>query len=137
MDRKQFLALVGTSVGAIIIGSCLDGCKKKSTTPDQPTVDFTLDLNNSAYAALNSNGGYVYTQGVIVARTMSGSYIAVSQACTHEGVSVVYQGSGNRFYCSAHGSSFATDGAVTGGPAGSNLKSYSCTLSGTSLHVKG
>jgi cytochrome b6-f complex iron-sulfur subunit len=137
MDRKQFLALVGTSVGAIVLASCLDGCKKNNTSPSQPTVDFTLDLTNSAYAALNTNGGYIYNQGVIVARTMSGSYIAVSQACTHQQVTVIYQGSGNRFYCNAHGSSFDNSGAVTGGPASSNLKSYACTLSGTSLHVKG
>ncbi len=137
MDRKQFLALVGTSVGAIIIGSCLNGCKKESNSPQQPTVDFTLDLNASSNSALNTNGGYIYNQGVIVARTMSGAYIAVSQACTHNGVSVVYQSSANDFYCSAHGSVFSSSGSVTNGPASSALKQYTCNLSGTSLRVHG
>lgn len=138
MERKEFLALVGTSIAAITLGSCLDGCKKSTnTTPDQPTVDFTLDLTSSANAALSSNGGYIYNSGVVVARTMSGSYIAVSQACTHQGTSVVYQSGSNNFYCNSHGSVFSSSGSVTTGPASSPLKQYSCTLSGTSLHVKG
>ncbi len=137
MDRKDFLKLVGTSFAVITIGSCLDGCKKKSNSANAPAVDFTLDLNSSACAPLHTNGGYIYNNGVIVARTMSGTYIAVSQACTHDGVSVVYQGSGNDFYCSAHGSVFSSSGSVTSGPAGSSLKQYTCTLNGTSLRVNG
>jgi cytochrome b6-f complex iron-sulfur subunit len=136
MERKEFLALVGTSIAAITIGSCLDGCKK-SKNENQPTVDFTLDLNASANSALNTNGGYIYNQGVIVARTNLGTYIAVSQACTHEGVSVVYQASANDFYCSAHSSFFSPSGNVNSGPAKSALKQYSCTLTGTSLRVNG
>ncbi len=138
MERKEFLALVGTSIAAITIGSCLDACKKNNNnTPTQPTVDFTLDLNSSSNAALNTNGGYLYNSGVIVARTLSGAYIAVSQACTHQGTTVVYQSNNNNFYCSSHGSVFSSSGGVTTGPASSSLKQYTCTLSGTSLHVKG
>ena len=137
MERKDFLKLVGTSIAMITIGSCLDGCKKKNNSSDAPTVDFTIDLNNSTYSALNSNGGYIYNQGVIVARTMSGSYIAVSQACTHQGVTVVYQSSNNDFYCSAHGSKFSNSGGVIAGPASSSLKQYTTTLNGTSLRVNG
>ena len=133
MDRKEFLALVGTSIGAITLASCLGSCKKKANTA--PTVDFTLDLSSTANSALATNGGYIYSNSVIVARTMAGAYIAVSQACTHQGVSVIYQPSTNGFYCNAHGSAFSSSGAVTAGPAGSALTSYICTLSGTSLHV--
>jgi len=137
MDRKEFLALVGTSIGAITLVSCLQSCKKQSNATTGPTVDFTLDLTTSANHALTTNGGYLYNNGVIVAKTMAGSYIAVSQACTHQGVTVVYQPSGNNFYCNAHGSSFSSSGSVTGGPAGSALKQYTCTLTGTSLRVNG
>jgi cytochrome b6-f complex iron-sulfur subunit len=137
MDRKEFLGLVGKSIFAITLASFLDGCTKNNNTPDQPTVDFTLDLTNSSYSALKTKGGYIYNQGVIVAKTLTGEYIAVSQACTHQGVSVVYQNSIGGFYCREHGASFSSNGAVTLGPANSNLKSYTCTLSGTSLNVKG
>ena len=137
IDRKQFLALVGTSVGAIISSNCLNGCKKEINSLQQLSVDFTLDLNASSNSALNTNGGYIYNQGVIIARTVSGGYITVSQACTHNGVSVVYQSLANNFYCSAHGSVFSSSGSLTQGPANSALKQYSCNLSGTSLRVHG
>ncbi len=135
MDRKEFLALVGTSVAAITLASCLGSCKKQNN--NQPSVDFTLDLTSASNSALASNGGYLYSNNVIVARTLTGTYIAVAQACTHAGVSVVYQSSSNSFYCNAHGSAFSSSGSVTSGPAGSSLKQYTCTLSGTSLHVTG
>jgi cytochrome b6-f complex iron-sulfur subunit len=137
MGRKEFLYLVGTGVGAITIGACLGSCKKSASSPTAASVDFTLNLNDAANSALKTNGGYIYNQGVIIARTLAGAYIAVSQYCTHQGVTVVYEGSANNFFCNAHGSSFSNNGAVTGGPASSNLKSYSTTLSGTSLRVFG
>ncbi|MCX6296088.1 MAG: Rieske (2Fe-2S) protein [Bacteroidetes bacterium] len=135
MERKEFLALVGTSFAAITLASCLGSCKKEKNA--QPTVDFTLDLTAAANSALATNGGYIYSNSVIVARTMAGGYIAVAQACPHQGVSVVYQPSSGGFYCSAHGSAFSASGAVTAGPAGTALKQYTCDLSGTSLHVHG
>lgn len=137
MDRKEFLALVGTSIGVITLGNCLQSCQKQTAGITAPVVDFTLDLTAAANHVLTLNGGYLYNQGVIVARTMAGLYIAVSQACTHQGTAVTYNSSLNYFYCSAHGSSFLQDGTVTGGPAPSPLKVYTCTLTGTSLRVKG
>jgi cytochrome b6-f complex iron-sulfur subunit len=137
LDRKEFLSLVGISAAAFGMSQCLQGCSKSNTgQPTAPSVDFTLDLTNATNNALKNNGGYIYKNGVIVAKTMTGTYIAVSQACTHQGVSVVYEGTSG-FYCTAHGSSFSASGTVTGGPAGSNLKSYTTTLSGSNLRVTG
>jgi cytochrome b6-f complex iron-sulfur subunit len=137
MDRKDFLALVGTSIGAITLASCLQSCQKQNNSPSQPTVDFTLDLTSSANSALATNGGYLYNSGVIVARTLTGAFIAVAQACTHQGVTVIYQSSANDFFCSAHGSTYSSNGGVTVGPATTALKQYACNLSGSSLHVHG
>lgn len=142
MDRKQFMTLVGTSIGAIVLQHCLSGCKNEkdeaidpNNGPGTGNTGLTLDLSNAAYAALNTNGGYVYVSGIIVARTSAGAYIAVSQACTHQGVSVQYRSSNNDFYCSAHGSRFSTTGAVVAGPATSALKQYKTELMGTTLRV--
>ena len=137
MERKEFLALVGTSIGAIALANCFQSCQKQNNSPAQPTVDFTLDLSSSANAALATNGGYIYNNGVVVAKTMSGTYIAVAQACTHQGVSVIYESSTNDFYCNAHGSTFSPNGNVTAGPATIALKQYTCNLSGSSLRVHG
>jgi cytochrome b6-f complex iron-sulfur subunit len=137
MDRREFLSAAGIGAVATVCVSCLSGCSQQSNPISPPTnVDFTLDLTSAANAALANDGGYVYSNGVIVARTSGGGYIAVSQQCTHQGANVVYRLPSNDFYCGAHGSKFSATGAVTQGPAGSPLGSYKTTLSGTSLRVQ-
>lgn len=136
MDRKEFLSTLGLGAVALACAYCLDGCKPLDNPITAPTnVDFTLDLTNPANAALSTKGGYLYQSGVIVARTANGTYVAVSQTCTHAGGTVQYVVATNRFYCPSHGSNFATDGSVVNGPATSPLTHYTTTLTGTSLRV--
>jgi cytochrome b6-f complex iron-sulfur subunit len=140
MDRKEFLAQLGLTSAAIFMGTCLGGCSKDDdgggNVPTPPTgVDFTINLSEAANVALGTAGGYIYRSGIIVARTLSDQYIAVSQACTHQGTTVVFEGANNRFYCNNHGSTFSTTGSVTGGPAGAPLTKYNTALSGSNLRV--
>jgi cytochrome b6-f complex iron-sulfur subunit len=136
MERKEFLSILGVGAAAIACGRCFTGCKKNDSVTNPPTnVDFTLDLTNPAYAALKTNGGFIYNSGVIVARTASGSYIAVSSTCTHAGGTVQFDVNNNLFHCPVHGSNFAVDGSVLNGPAGSPLTKYNTSLSGNSLRV--
>ncbi len=140
MDRKEFLAALGYSSGVLIFAACLGGCSKASTdtaSTTAPTVDFTLDLTQTANAALQTSGGYIYSNGVIVARTTTGTLIAVAQSCTHQGTSVQFQAANNRFYCPNHGATFSITGAVTNGPAATALKQYTVTLSGNSVRING
>jgi len=76
MNRKEFLPLLGVATIAVTIAPCLSGCKKNDVAPDN--VDFTIDLNDAAYSALNSNGGSVSKDSIIIARSGSGSFIALS-----------------------------------------------------------
>ena len=131
MNRKEFLSLVGIGATGVFVASCLSACKKENSN----TIDFTLDLSSSANAALTTNGGYLVSQGVIVAKTNAGDYIAVSAACTHEGVNVQFQSSSNRFHCPAHGANFTTTGTVQNGPANSPLTKYNTSLSGNLLRI--
>ena len=136
MDRKEFLSVLGLGAVAVACGSCLTGCSTTDNPVNAPAnVDFTLDLTASVNSALKANGGSLYKGGIIVARKSDGTYIAVSQACTHQGETVVFDGSTNRFICNAHGSVFAADGSVVRGPAGQPLAKYIVTLTGSSLHV--
>jgi cytochrome b6-f complex iron-sulfur subunit len=136
MDRKEFLSIVGLGAASLLYQSCLSGCTTNDTGVNAPTnVDFTLDLSSSSNSALTRDGGYLYNNGVIVARVSAGNFIAVSAACTHQGTSVVYQSSGSQFYCPSHGSRFSSSGSVVQGPAGSPLHKYNATLTGTSLRV--
>jgi cytochrome b6-f complex iron-sulfur subunit len=146
MDRKEFLGLLGLSVGGAVVVSCLHSCAKDSdVTPGgnggntggggATKVDFTLDLADQSNAALNTNGGFLVKNGVIVAKTTGGVFIAVAAACTHQGTTITYQGNNQQFRCPNHGSTFSETGSVTMGPASSALKQYKTELSGNNLRV--
>jgi cytochrome b6-f complex iron-sulfur subunit len=138
MDRKDFLSQVGVGAAAFLAPICLGGiagCGKssKNSTPTAPSnVDFTLDVSSGALA---SNGGYLVSQGILVARTNSGTFLAVSAACTHEGTSVTYNAANNNFVCPNHGAKFSSSGMVTLGPATTNLKSYNTSLTNSTLRI--
>lgn len=140
MDRKVFLSLIGAGTASFAVISCI-GCSNSSDgassgTVNGPTgIDFTLDLSAAANAALLTNGGYLVSNGVIVARTLSGAYISVQHSCTHQSYGLIYEGAGSRFYCANHGATFSNTGAVTNGPANRALTVYNTTLTGTSLRV--
>lgn len=138
MDRKDFLSQVGVGAAAFLAPICLGGiagCGKssKDSTPIAPgSVDFTLNVSSGALA---SNGGFLVSQGILVARTNSGTFLAVSAACTHEGTSVTYNAVENNFVCPNHGAKFSNSGAVISGPSFTNLKSYNTSLTNTTLRI--
>ncbi|WP_316847686.1 ubiquinol-cytochrome c reductase iron-sulfur subunit [Pedobacter psychrodurus] len=139
MDRKVFLNSIGMNAAAFALITCL-GCKKtdgsSSSDTSGPTgVNFTLDLSLSANAALLNNGGSLLSNGVIVAKTKTGAYIAVQRSCTHESYTLTYQSANSRFYCPNHGAIFSESGAVTNGPASRSLTVYNTQLTGTTLKV--
>lgn len=140
MDRKEFVAALGISAASFAVFNCL-GCAKGGeasggSAVNGPTgVDFTLDLTTSANAPLLSNGGFLASNGVIVAKTAAGAYIAVQQSCTHESYTLIYQSGSQRFFCNNHGATFSEKGTVTTGPANKSLIVYNTTLTGTSLRV--
>ncbi len=133
MNRKEILAQLGTGGAAVFAAACLQSCSK--TNGAASNVDFQLDLTSSANNALKTAGGYVISQGVIVAYTTSGTYVAVSAACPHEGVQVQYRSTNNQFVCTAHNSYFSNSGARISGPANTGLKQYKTSLTGNILRV--
>lgn len=139
MERRDFLGTLSAPViaaCAVCMGACSKSGSSSSTTA--PTgVNFSIDLN----ANLTTVGSSLAQSGVMVARlaagNTAGSFTAVQQACTHEGVAINYDAQGTRFVCNAHGSVFTTAGAVTAGPAPRALKQYSVAVTGTTLTVTG
>jgi cytochrome b6-f complex iron-sulfur subunit len=134
MPRHEFFRLVGTGFGAILLTQCAMGCAKAADADTEVTpaktaaVDFTLKLSDNVNANLNAKGGYVYANGVVVAQTKDGEFIAVARKCTHDNgafnTDVVFQQANNRFYCPNHGSGFDTTGKVLNGPAEKPLTQY-------------
>ena len=148
MERKDFIEKVGLSAASILIFGCMQGCSKSdSPAPTQPTgstnnnttkpVDFTIIITANPYTSLNTAGGFYIdkTNNIIIARTLTNEFIAVSSLCTHQQVTIDFEPSNNKFSCSAHGSVFSTTGSVLNGPAASPLKQYKTTLTGNSLRV--
>lgn len=139
IDRKEFFAAMGISSAALALICCV-GCSanqaKGATTAAQTAgVNFTLDLNAAVNAALKTNGGFIISHNLIIARTSTGTFIAAQQACTHQGYTLAYQADDHQFMCSAHGSTFSDSGVVVNGPAAINLATYKTALTGTSLRI--
>ncbi len=137
MNRKDFFTQLGVGAAALLVPVCfggLAGCSKSasSNTTPSPGIDFTLDISSGALATI---GGFLVSQGVLVARVNASSFIAVSAACTHQGTTINYNASGNNFFCPNHGARFDSSGAVTQGPATTDLKKYNTSLAGSSLRV--
>ena len=141
MNRKEFFARAGFGAAAVLLPACIAGLatscsndgSSSPTPPPAPTgVDFNVDVSSGTLA---TNGGFMVTNGIVIARTLAGTFIAVSAACTHEGTNVNYNGSGNNFICPNHNSEFTSTGVVTKGPAVSDLKQYQTSLNGNTLRV--
>jgi cytochrome b6-f complex iron-sulfur subunit len=115
MDRKEFLRTLGLGSAALWATYCLGGCKgDEEPTPNElPADGLTLDLNTAQYSSLKNNGSHVTISDykIVVARTTTGSYVAVTKVCTHEGqVRIEYIPSQNFFECGAHGAQFSITG---------------------------
>jgi cytochrome b6-f complex iron-sulfur subunit len=152
MERKEFLNLVGISVGAVILQNCISGCTKAADpTPAviPPTggggstvvsgltgnnslakgvIDFSVDITKADFEALKTNGKAVVTGDVIIARTKAGDFLVVEKACTHEGTTVDFIADNTTFKCSNHFSVFDATGAVIKDPATKPLKKYTATF---------
>ncbi|MFC5409894.1 ubiquinol-cytochrome c reductase iron-sulfur subunit [Larkinella bovis] len=147
IKRSEFIRSLGLSSAALMAFYCmgaLTSCSKGGSDDPDPTpnpggkVDFTIDLNNSAYADLKDAAKkFVYKDDVLIAQAKNGNYIAVAKICTHEGNLVTYRPTVDNLYCPNHGSEYDLTGKVTV-PAVSNqanLKQYKTALNGTSLRV--
>lgn len=128
MHRQEFLKLVGTGIGSIILTRCMIGCAGQGNADPTPEptkkVDFTLSLGDNANQNLLVKGGYVIVENVIVVQTKDGKYVAVSANCTHEGTRLIYKAADNQFYCPLDLSRFDINGKVVSGPAKLPLTLY-------------
>lgn len=137
MTRKEFFARVGFGAAGVLLPACVAGLATSCSADDTTSVasgnvDFTVDVSSGSLA---QNGGFMVTQGIVIARTLAGVFIAVSASCTHEGTTLNYNSSGDKFVCPNHGSQFSSTGTVTQGPANSNLTQYQTSLNGNTLRI--
>jgi len=135
MRRNEFFSALGISAATVLFAPYLVSCSQNNGVLGVSSNDFTLDLTLPANTALKSNGGSLLKDGVIVARTSAGAYIALSATCTHQGGTIQFFGSANEFQCPNHGAIFSASGSVLQGPASTSLQKFNTTLTGNSLRV--
>lgn len=139
MERKDFLKkfAVGGSIlltAPVLFNSCSDDEDMEPTNPENPN-EIVIDLNHADFSELGTVGGYAYKGNIIVFRTGNDTYMALSKVCTHSQCTITYSHSDGDLPCPCHGSRFTTTGAVTNGPAQSNLKSYTVKKEGNLLKL--
>ena len=135
MERKEFLKLTLGLCGVTLVpAAIIESCTKQTYAPTN--VNFTLDLTATANAALNNPGGSVTQSGVIVIRTGSNTFTALSTVCTHQGCTLNYAPAISEMTCPCHGGAYDLNGNVVAGPPPSALTKYTTSLSGHILTVK-
>ena len=142
MKRRDVLQKIVVGTGAIfIIPPVIVSC---SDDPDPinggnngggngETIE--IDLDNPAFAALKTNGGFIITSGIIIANLGDETFVALSSTCTHQGCDISYNAGSKIFPCPCHGSVFDKDGSVITGPASSALKKYTINRTGNILFL--
>jgi cytochrome b6-f complex iron-sulfur subunit len=139
MERRQFLESLGIGAAFVLTATCLQSCKKDDTggtTTPTTGVDFTLNIDDAANSALKVNGGFVISNGVVVAKDKNGNFVAATQSCSHEGFKqVTFDNTKNEFMCSRHGARFDTTGKGLNSEASKGLTIYKTTMTGSSLRV--
>jgi len=135
MNREEFLKQLGTATLLTCTGCGMFACSNDEADPAPSNVDFTLDLTLSQNAALNTVGGSVSANGIIIARLSTTEFAALSRACTHQGTPVNYRSAQQDFLCPNHGSTFDKNGVATKAPATSPLRKFNTELTGTNLRV--
>ena len=124
VDRRVFLEATLAAIGVSGLAAC---------APAEfavPTVT-AFTVNVADYPALAAVGGIAVVDNgsrsgepIAVARTATGTFVALSLVCPHRGTTVSVVNSNTSFYCTGHGATFAASGAWTGGQQTSSLGSY-------------
>ena len=138
MERKEFLKSIGAAAALAVTFSCLGGCSDASPedAPDAtPTGTLlTLDLTAASSEPLKESGGYLIKNNIVVAKNLSGNYVAATVVCSHQqNKNVIFRE--DEFYCTAHGARFDLNGNGLNDEGGNGLKIYSTSVEGDLLII--
>ena len=133
MDRKEFLSKLGLGAAFVLTATCLGSCAGEVLAP-MGNVDFTLDLTDPSNSKLANNGGYIIKDRVVVAKDMSGNYVAATQRCSHDGTHAIIL-KDNEWFCTDHAAKFNLEGTGLNEKGKKNLTVYTTQLTGNLLRV--
>ena len=136
MNRREFVTLVGAG-GAIacapeVVTAATEGTKEKR--PDGFVAVGTVKELEQKGQLLNKKSPI---GPVLLIKEPGGTTIsAVNPTCTHEGCTVKWKEEKKTLACPCHSATFTSAGAVTHGPAKTNLKTYQTKIEGNVIMIK-
>jgi nitrite reductase/ring-hydroxylating ferredoxin subunit len=136
MNRKEFINKLGIGAAFVLTSSCLGSCTRD--TRELNNVDLCIDLNSSEFAELQDDGGYVIVEGIVVARTLDGDFVAATRTCSHEQLNdILFDADNNEWLCSSHGARFTMegDGLNSNGSAGLSVYQVQYDVSTNALKI--
>ncbi len=139
MKRKDFLSRTAIGGSFLLVSpwyfsSCSSSGDDDDMDPDN-NGDIMIDLSDSKYSALGDIGGFAYVGDIIVIRTGTSQFTALSKICTHQQCTVGYDPGTNELPCPCHQSRFNINGGVLNGPASSPLTKFTVTQNGNILNI--
>jgi len=120
---------------SVILISSLAACSPKLSVGKATPKDMKFSIPESDMTATDVKLVTLknFDYDVFLKKNTDGSYLALAMICTHAGHSVVK--TGNKFYCSLHGSEFDISGNVLKGPAEKNLVHLPVTRNNGMLEI--
>lgn len=138
MKRKEFLKTLGAGAAFAVTFSCLGGCSSSEDTSVFEDISnelpFTIDLTDASTSALADNGGFIIKNNTVVAKDLTGNYVAATNLCSHEQKRKVIFKDGE-YYCTDHGARFDLSGNGLNSDGSGGLTIYNTSLDGNILTV--
>lgn len=143
MDRKEFLKSIGVGAAFVLTYGCLGACSKGEDLPfiapngsnlPENSPLFTIDLNSTEATNLAKEGGFIIKDDIVVAKSLSGAFLAATVICSHESRKEITFRE-NEFLCTAHGARFDQSGNGLNNFGARGLKIYTTRLRDTLLTI--
>ncbi|MGD1906711.1 MAG: ubiquinol-cytochrome c reductase iron-sulfur subunit [Leptolyngbyaceae cyanobacterium] len=151
MKRRDFMNWIGLGALATSLPVAIAACQPDNTatdSADEPAAEVDATPREDGFGAIGTvaeldEAGSLASksfqgQQVIVIRDPADAagVIALNSFCTHQGCTVAWESDSAAFACPCHGSKFATDGAVTEGPATDPLGAFEAKIEDDQVLVK-
>jgi len=135
MKRKEFIEKLGIGAAFVLTSSCLGGCTRDNADPIRG-VDMTVDLTDDKFLPLQDLGAFVIEDQIVIARSVSGEYLAATLICSHDNLAqITYSETEASWLCTAHGALFDNSGAGLNANGSKGLQIFNTEVNGEILRV--
>jgi nitrite reductase/ring-hydroxylating ferredoxin subunit len=135
MNRKEFIEKLGVGAAFVLTSTCLGSCTRDRADPIKD-LDFVIDLTLNKFLELNNFGSYIIEDQVVIARSITGEYLAATLICSHEQLSqITYSDIEGAWLCTAHGALFSEGGEGLNANGSKGLQIFNTEMNGDLLRV--